>query len=438
LPAAQALSQAFSVVAEATSKAVVYIEANRGVPVATGLQELSRDYDLPSTWREGAGPISTGSGVIISADGLVITNHHVVAGADHPRVTLLDRRSYDAEIVGSDARTDIAVLRILGPGPFPWAEQGDSDLVRVGAWVIAIGHPFDFAFTVTTGIISARGRRNLVKSEIQDYLQTDAALNPGSSGGPLFDLSGRVIGIDTAIYTPPGGGSQNSGISFAIPSNMAWRIADELVRTGRVARASLGLTTKDRLAGPQDARPGAEVTRVTPGSPAELAGLRAGDIVTAVDGEPITGSLDLRGLVLARGVRSTLHLAWERQGEAMQAVARTSDEGELEQADIAIPPGSRLWAGLTLGAATAEACEAAGVSPPPRVAPGLLVYAVVPDSPGAIAGLAPGDVLLELGEDTVLASSDLEALAGRRRSVTVHFWREGGEAWAALGGLRKG
>lgn len=433
---ARALSRAFADVAEAVSGAVVYIEARKGPQVAAGLEELMRDYQLPGPPGRGSGGTSTGSGVFISPDGLVLTNHHVVAGASAPMVTLRDQRRYPAEVVGSDARTDLALLRVLGEGPFPWAELGDSDAVGVGQWVIAVGHPFEFQFTVTTGIISARGRRNLFRNEIQDYLQTDAAVNPGSSGGPLFDLDGRVVGINTAIYTPPGGGTQNAGISFAIPSNMAAKVRAELLNTGRVARASLGITTRDRPASPSQPRPGAEVTRVTPRSPAEDAGLRRGDVVFEVDGEPISGSDDLRALVQARGVHVALRLRWLRGDDVLDATLETRDEDDLPHPDVTIPADAIEWAGMTLGAALPEARLAFGVDLPDRQWAGVMVYAVAPGSPAAAAGIEAGDVLLDAGELEIRTPDHLVKLAEGRRTLTIRFWREGGESWAAVGGLR--
>ncbi|NOY27562.1 MAG: PDZ domain-containing protein [Oligoflexia bacterium] len=430
------MSDAFASVAAAVTPATVYIDAQKGPPVAAGLAELMRDYRLPSPDSDGQKVESSGSGVIISKDGLVLTNYHVIAGASSPVVTLYDRRSFPAELVGGDARTDIAVLRILGKGPFPWAELGDSDAVRVGQWVMTVGHPFDFQFTVTTGIISARGRRNLFHDEIQDYLQTDAAMNPGSSGGPLFDLSGRVIGINTAIYTVPGTSSQNTGISFAIPSSMAHRVADELLNTGRVARASLGLNTRDRPFSVDHPNPGAEITRVAPGSPAAAAGLLPGDVILTVDGERVIGSDDLRALVLARGVHVDLDIGWQRQAQPHHAVVRTGDEQDLESTDLPVPDDAVEWAGLTVVIAAPADLATFNHEDPSSPAGGLLVLSVAPDSSAAIAGLMPGDLLVEAGISDLHTPQDLIEAAGQRRSLTLHFFRADGENWAALGGLR--
>ncbi len=436
LDQARAMSDAFAAVAESVADATVYIEADKGPSVAPGLAELMRDYDLPAPAGRGGGVVSSGSGVVISADGLVLTNHHVIAGCDAPVVTLRDRRQYPAEVVGSDARTDIAVLRIEGDGPFAWAELGDSDGLALGQWVIAVGHPFDFQFTVTTGVISARGRRNLFDNEIQDYLQTDAAVNPGSSGGPLFDLWGRVVGINTAIYTPPGGGHQNAGISFAIPSNMAGRIVEEILSSGRVGRATLGLSTRDHPASRDDPRPGAEVTRVLAGGPAEAAGLRRGDIIVAVDGEPIADSADLRALVLARGVRTDLVVEWERGRKTMSATVETGEDGELARVTGDLPADTVSWAGLTLGAVDDDALVQLGVSPPADRPVAIVVYAVAPGSSGAIAGLEPGDLLLSAGDADLDSVDQLLDLAEGRNSVSLRLWRNGGKAWAVVAGLQ--
>lgn len=435
LAQARAMSDAFASVAAAVTPATVYIDAEKGPPVAAGLEELMRDYRLPSPDSEGTGVESSGSGVIISEDGLVLTNYHVIAGADSPVITLYDHRSFPAQVVASDARTDLAVLRILDDGPFPWAELGDSDAVQVGQWVMTVGHPFDFQFTVTTGIISARGRRNLFHNEIQDYLQTDAAMNPGSSGGPLFDLSGRVIGINTAIYTAPGAGNQNTGISFAIPSSMARRVADELLDTGRVARASLGLNTRDRPISMDQPDPGAVVTRVTPGSPAAAAGFVPGDVILTVDGERVTGSADLRALVLARGVHVDLDIGWQRESQSLHAVVQTGDEQDLESTELPVPNDAVAWAGLTVIIATSADLATFNREDPSSPTGGLLVLAVTPDSPGAVAGLMPGDLLVEAGSSDLHTPQDLVRAAGQHRSLTLHFFRADGENWAALGGL---
>lgn len=438
LSVAREASDAVAALAARVSPATVFIEADKREDVATGLAELLEHYQLPRPGRRGSSMDSSGSGVIIDAAGIVLTNHHVIAGANHAVVTLHDERRFIAEVVGSDPRTDVAVLRIVrdpaaGDEPFPWAELGDSRAVRVGQQVIAVGHPYGFQFTVTTGIVSARGRRNLFRSEIQDYLQTDAVLSAGSSGGPLFDLDGRVIGINTAVFTPAGGPG-HVGIGFAIPADLAGRVARELITNGRVARAGLGLSTRDRPSTPAEPRPGAEITRITPQSPAAKAALVPGDVVIAVDAEPVSGSEDLRALVLARGVGADLVLSVQRGGDTVDVPLRTGDEEALAHPDVALPPATSTWAGLTLGIADDDALVLMGVdAPSPRRWPGLLVYAVDPDSPADVAGIRPGDLLLDLGDTPIRTPDDLPQKG--KKTVTVRFWRTDGEVWAVIAGL---
>jgi S1-C subfamily serine protease len=308
--------------------------------------------------------------------------------------------------------------------------------LRVGEWVVAVGHPFDFQFTVTAGIVSARGRRNLARDEIQDYIQTDAAVNPGSSGGPLFNLDGEVVGINTAIFNPGAVGT-NAGISFAIPANMANRIIGQLRDTGRVARAGLGLSTADRRPSAENPRPGAEVLKVVPEGPAETAGLRRGDVITSVQGEPIAGSDDLRGIVLASDVGARLALEVERGAEHLTLTVATRDDRDMGPLGFDVPDGAVEWGGLVLATLDADSAARFGAAPPEREGPMLIVLAVAPASPGAAAGMLPGDVLLKVQNTPVGTVDELLAKAGGRRSATVSFWRNGGESIAILGGLER-
>lgn len=437
---ARALGDAFADVAERVGPATVYIQADKARPLSLGLQQLQLDYALPTLERPQMGwSTSSGSGVIIRDGGLVLTNHHVISGAHNIQVTLWDKRTYAASLVGTDPRTDVAVLQIVGEGPFPTAAIGDSDGVRIGNWVLAIGHPFDFQFTVTAGIVSARGRRNLVREEIQDYIQTDAAVNPGSSGGPLFNLDGEVIGINTAIYTPEGGSVQNAGISFAIPSNMAWRITQELLDHGRVARASIGVATRDAPPTPDHPRPGAEITHVIAESPAENAGLRRGDVILSVDEEAIGGSDDLRGIVLARGPRVKMNVIFERGGVEQRVILTTSSDGQpvVDNPTFEVPIGAVEWGGMLLAEANETRLSEYGVVLPEDKGPGLIVLSVAPESPAAAAGLAAGDVVLRIHRDPVPDGPRLLEVVAGRRSALVWFWRNDDESLAAIGGLNQ-
>lgn len=437
LARAAALGDAFADLAEQVAPATVHIEAVRTRPLSKGLSQLYRDYGLPAP-QAAAGALaqSTGSGVIVSSDGRVLTNHHVVGGASRTTVTLHDKRRYSARVVARDPRTDVAVLQIEAEGPFPWVAFGDSDAVRVGEWVVAVGHPFDFQFSVTSGIVSARGRRNLSRDEIQDYIQTDAAVNPGSSGGPLFNLRGELVGINTAIFNP-GVVAANAGISFAIPANMARRIMGELEQTGRVARAGLGVQTRDRAPTEENPRPGAEISRVVAEGPAEQAGLRRGDVVVAVGDEPVGGSQDLRGIVLASDVDEELVLTVERGRRELTLSVRTRDDRDMGPLGGMLPEGATSWGGMVLAPMNDERAAGLGATPPEDAAGGLLVLSVAPASSGAAAGLLPGDIVLRVQKEPVTSIDALWSVAASRRSATVTFWRNGGESVAVLGGLER-
>ena len=396
------------------------------------MQQLLQDFELPSPRASGAG--GTGSGVIVREDGLVLTNHHVVGGSSDIRVTLNDRREYSARLIGTDPRTDIAVLQINDPGPFTAASLANSDEVRVGQWVIAIGHPFDFEFSVSVGVISARGRRNLSRDEIQDYLQTDAAVNPGSSGGPLFDLNGAVVGLNTAIFNP-GDSATHAGIAFAIPSNMAWKIAKELIETGHVSRAAIGVQSRDRESNPREPRPGVVLTLVSPDSPAAEAGLQVNDVILAVNGEPITSSRELRAVVLAAGASTPLVLTVVRGETEQQVAVVTRSHQHVQASPLQVPKDSTVWGGLTLAPLTAERASHYGTlieDIDPRVP---IVLQVAPNSPGALAGVMPGDLILEIRGELVDGPGAPARLTGTRNTVGITLWREDGSAVAIITGL---
>jgi S1-C subfamily serine protease len=426
----------FADLAEAVLPTTVHIRVERGAPVAAGLQQLQRDYDLPSGPRGPAtGGQTTGSGVIVDATGVVLTNHHVINGAQRILVTLSDKQQFSAAVVGSDPRTDIAVLRVLTEEPLSAAPIGDSDALRVGQWVVAVGSPFGFNFSVTAGIVSARGRRGLAADEIQNYIQTDASVNPGSSGGPLFNMAGELVGINTAIYSPNHAESQNAGISFAIPSNMAMRIARELLRTGRVAYAGIGAITRDRPPGPDQPRPGAEVSQVAPKGPAERAGLRRGDVVIAVNGEPIGSASDLRGFILSQGVGTKLSLRYQRGDKTRETSIRTVDEQDLGKWERT--PDAVQWAGASIVLAQPGLLAKHGIALPKHRSLGVLVVQIEPGSPADIAGLAAGDVLLEIQRQPIEGVDHLLGLVRGRNTAMVGYWRGTGMLLAAVGGLKK-
>jgi serine protease Do len=346
-----------------------------------------------------------------------------VNGAQHIQVTLHDQRTYEAEVVGSDPRTDIAVLRIQTKTPLPAAKFGESSTVKIGHWVVAVGHPFDFSFTVTAGIVSALGRRNLGQNEIQDYIQTDVAVNPGSSGGPLFNTDGEVIGINTAIYTPDKENSASAGISFAIPSEMAARIALQLLENGQVTYAGLGVRTHDAPATSSDPRPGAKVVQIRAGGPAEKAGLRRGDVIIAIDNEPIADSTSFQALVLSQPVGVDLDITFERGKRTKHAVARTVDEATLGSLGSTGGPDARTWAGAEIVEATSSRLTARGIALPAELGPGALVTRVKPDSPAALAGILPGDVLLQVQEVPTHSVPEFMGAVRDRNVALIAFWR---------------
>ena len=298
----------------------------------------------------------------------------------------------------------MALLQIQGEGPFPTAPIGDSDRVRVGDPVLTVGNPFEFAFTVTSGIVSARGRRDLNQDEIQDYIQTDAAVNPGVSGGPLFDAHGAVVGLATAVYSAARAeGPQAAGLSFAIPINLAWRVANDLLTLGRVRRPRAGLEAADQPASADPsaaAQEGAIVTAVDPGGPAARAGLKVGDVIVSVNGAGLAGRADLASMVGVRAVGETLTLRVRRGDQELGVALILGDAIDTSRLS---PPGagSDTSAGSWLGATLLPPLEA----PAPQ---GMRVEAVMPGSPTFIGGLRPGDIIQGIGEIDV---QDLSALA---------------------------
>ncbi len=344
-----------------------------------------------------------GSGVIVGKD-VILTNAHVVEGAKEIVVTAGNKRVLKAKVVGSDPKSDLAVLRVTSDtsGLTP-LEFADSSAMRLGEVVLAIGYPFGLSGTVTMGIISAKGRANLGIADYEDFLQTDAAINPGNSGGALVDLRGRLVGIPTAILSRSGG---YMGVGFAIPSNMAKPIMTSLLEQGHVTRGFLGVTIQaldDDLARALglSATDGVLIAEVSPGGPAAKAGLRRGDVVVSVDGKKVDSTGEFRNLIAAAGAKKTTELELLRDGKRekvrAELAATPEEQREARKTDAtSARPGP---AGLRLAPLDATARRRLDV--PPSVGDGALVAAVDPASPAAEAGLRPGDVILEIGTQPV-------------------------------------
>ena len=422
------LEDALVRVADKARPAVVHVEVVKGPSWTPALQELLRAHGLELPEAAEAVARATGSAVIVSRDGRLLTNQHVIDAAVEVRVVLPDQRVFPATVVGSDPRTDVAVLQIEGEGPFPFI-QIERRPVKVGQVVVAVGSPFDFQSTVTTGIVSAKGRRGLERGEIQDFIQTDAAVNPGNSGGPLLDLNGRVIGINTAIYSQ--GADQNSGVSFAIPADMALSVVEALEATGDVPRPSLGVEVRDVEEVEGDAsRRGAEVARVVPSSPASAAGLRRGDVIVSVDDEPIPSADDLRSLVLARSVGRKVVLGVVRAEVELTVEVELADRRDVGIGAVDVPEGAESWLGMDLVDDGSELRGSLGVAE----GEGPLVARVTRGGVAASLGIMAGDRVTRIGGVPVL---DLEAFRKRRDrlspgAVVVTLTRSGDEMLAVL------
>ncbi len=392
------------------------------------LRDLFRFFDQNGEPQSRPGQ-ALGSGFFISADGYVVTNNHVVENAGSVQVTTDDGRTLAAKVVGTDPKTDLALLKVTEGGNFPFVHLAKSE-PRVGEWVVAIGNPFGLGGTVTAGIVSARGR-DIGASQYDDFIQIDAPINKGNSGGPTFNLNGEVVGVNTAIYSPSGG---SVGLAFAIPSDTVQSVVTQLEKDGKVIRGYLGVQIQplskdlaDALGLPADK--GALVDRAQDGTPAADAGLKAGDVITAVNGEAIANARELSRRIAAFKPGTTVQLSYLRQGKEQTATVRLGSLPDEKTAQA----GTHEDNGPQLGLRLAPASSVPGAG-----SEGVAVLNVDPSSTAAAKGIKEGDVILEVGGQAVSKPADVQAdveqarKAGKK-AVLLLVKNQEGTRFVALG-----
>ncbi len=386
---------------------------------------------------------SLGSGFVIDPTGYIVTNNHVIEGADEINVRLADDSLYKATVVGTDDKTDLALLKVEPERPLPALEWGNSDRLRVGDWVLAIGNPFGLGGTVTAGIVSAR-QRDINSGPYDDFIQTDASINRGNSGGPLFDLDGKVIGVNTAIFSQTGG---SVGIGFAIPASLARNVTESLRQFGEVRRGWLGVriqTVTEELAESRLQLPkatGALVASVTPGGPAEQAGIKAGDVVLEFDGREVESMRRLPRMVAETAIGKDVEVVVWRNGarEVLKVQLGQLDDTVLARASaVDEPEGVELDQIGDLGLAVARLSpELKQKFDLPEEAGGVVITEVQESGSAAEKGLQPGDIILEVDQESVSSPADVAERISKAREdgynvVTLLIQREGGQQWFAL------
>lgn len=425
-----------------TSPAVVNISTIQHVQATAYQERYGVPEDMPEIFRHffgtpGQSPrgeqekTSLGSGFIVSRDGYILTNNHVIEDADEIIVRLNDRRELDAKLIGADPSTDLAVLKVEADD-LPIVDLGDSDALEVGEWVVAIGSPFGFDYSVTAGIVSAKGR-SLPNENYVPFIQTDVAINPGNSGGPLFNLDGKVVGINSQIYTRSGG---FMGVSFAIPINVAMDVAEQLKTSGKVSRGWLGVVIQEvskdlaESFGLEKAA-GALVAQVVPDSPADKAGLKNGDIITGFNGEPIYLSSDLPHHVGRVKPGSVAKVDLVRNGKRKRIDVEIGVLADADSQTLAsnLPPNE--YSSDRMGVVVSNLDDA----DKRKLGFDGVVVKSVSDGPAAVSGLVKGDVITMIHGETINSIDDFKDVVDRLpgdRSVPMRIVRRGAALFIPL------
>jgi len=441
-PAAQEPARSFASIVKEVSPSVVNISTTRkasreAVPFTNDpvLDFFSpfRGQEMPRPRKER----SLGSGVIVSEDGYIITNYHVIENAEEIRITLYDRTGLEGRVVGIDPKTDIAVIKIERDG-LQAIRWGDSDALEVGEFILAIGNPFGLTNTVTMGIISAVGRANVGIADYEDFIQTDAAINPGNSGGPLVNVKGEVVGINTAIFSRSGG---YQGIGFAVPSNMARNVFTQLVTKGKVVRGWIGVSIQDlntelaRNFGLRNTN-GALVSDVIRNSPAERGGIMRGDVIVAIDNRKIDSVAALRNVVAQSPIGSEVAVKVVRDRKIRDLTVTiaelpreyTEPSPEIFREEIR----KEVLGGLTVIELSRDIARQLGLGAGEK---GVVIFSIAPGSPADEAGLKKGDVIQEMGGQPVETLRDFNqaiASAGDSSDIVVLINRNGRRFYAVL------
>jgi serine protease Do len=428
-----------------TTSAVVAAPTGGGpiVPEGSPFEDFFRDFMVPEGegGNEAQRQQALGSGFVISADGFIVTNNHVIEGADEIEIEFFDKTRLKATLVGRDPKTDIALLKVESDAELPFVSFGDSDTMRVGDWVMAMGNPLGQGFSVSAGIVSARGRE--LSGSYDDFLQTDAAINKGNSGGPLFNMDGEVVGVNTAILSPTGG---SIGIGFSMASNVVTKVVAQLKEFGETRRGWLGVRIQDVTPDVAEAMnlsvaQGALITDV-PDGPAKDAGLLAGDVITTFNGKTIADVRDLTRTVADSPIGEAVPVVVLREGSEMTIDVtlgrRETAEGEaVAEGELGAVPEAPVQSevlGMTLKPIDGPTAQELGL---PAGSEGLAVVNVDAASEAAAKGLSRGDIIVEAGQRPVTSLKDLndrieEAKAGGRKSMLLLVRRDGDPRFVAL------